>query len=134
MRTPRSVLAVPASNLGMAEKALASPADAVFLDLEDAVAPDEKAGARGNIVRALKELDWGDRPTLYRANALDTPYFYRDLVEVVEEAGDRLDNILIPKIQRREDLNVAATLLSQIEMAVGLEAGKVALEAQIESA
>jgi citrate lyase subunit beta/citryl-CoA lyase len=118
----------------MAEKALASAADAVFLDLEDAVAPDEKAGARGKIVRALRELDWHDRPTLYRANALDTPYFYRDLVEVVEEAGDRLDIVMIPKVQRPEDLHVAAALLSQIEMAVGLEAGKVELEAQIESA
>jgi citrate lyase subunit beta/citryl-CoA lyase len=134
VRAPRSVLAVPASNLGMAEKALASAADAVFLDLEDAVAPDEKAGARGKIVRALRELDWHDRPTLYRANALDTPYFYRDLVEVVEEAGDRLDIVMIPKVQRPEDLHVAAALLSQIEMAVGLEAGKVELEAQIESA
>jgi citrate lyase beta subunit len=134
VRAPRSVLAVPASNLEMAEKALASAADAVFLDLEDAVAPDEKAGARGEIVRALRELDWRDRPTLYRANALDTPYFYRDLVEVVEGAGDRLDIVMIPKVQRPGDLQVAATLLSQIEMAVGLEAGKVKLEAQIESA
>ncbi len=134
MRAPRSVLAVPASNLEMAEKALASAADAVFLDLEDAVAPDEKAGARGNIVRALRELDWHDRPTLYRANALDTPYFYRDLVEVVEEAGDRLEIVMIPKVQRPEDLHVAAALLSQIESAVGLEGGKVKVEAQIESA
>ena len=134
MRSPRSVLAAPASNLEMAGKALASAADAVFLDLEDAVAPDEKADARGEIVHALRELDWQGRPTLYRANALDTPYFYRDLVEVVEEAGDRLDVIIIPKVQRPEDLQVAATLLFQIEMAVGLEAGKVGLEAQIESA
>ena len=134
MRAPRSILAVPASNLEMAEKALASAADAVFLDLEDAVAPDEKAGARGNVVRALRELDWHDRPTLYRANALDTPYFYRDLIEVVERAGDRLDKVLIPKVQRPEDLHVAATLLSQIELAVGLEPGKVRIEGQIESA
>jgi citrate lyase beta subunit len=134
MRAPRSVLAVPASNLEMAEKALASAADAVFLDLEDAVTPDEKAGARGKIVRALRELDWRNRPSLYRANALDTPYFYRDLVEVVEEAGDELDIIMVPKVQRPEDLNVVATLLSQIELAVGLQVGKVKLEAQIESA
>jgi citrate lyase subunit beta / citryl-CoA lyase len=134
MRTPRSVLAVPASNLGMAEKALASQADAVFLDLEDAVAPDEKAGARGKIVQALQELDWGDRPTLYRSNALDTPYFYRDVIEVVEEAGDRLDSILIPKVQRPEDLHVAATLLNQTELSAGLEPGKIKIEGQIESA
>ncbi len=134
MRAPRSVLAVPASNLEMAGKALASAADSVFLDLEDAVAPDEKAGARKEVVRALMELDWQTRPTLYRANALDTPYFYRDLIEVVERAGDRLDKVLIPKVQRPEDLHVAATLLSQIELAVGLEPGKVRIEGQIESA
>lgn len=134
MRTPRSVLAVPASNLGMAEKALASAADSVFLDLEDAVAPDEKAGARGKIVRALKELGWQSRATLYRANALDTPYFYRDVVEIVEEAGAELDAIMLPKVQRPEDLHVAATLLYQIELAVGLEPGGIKIEAQIESA
>ena len=134
MRAPRSVLAVPASNLGMAEKALASQADAVFLDLEDAVAPDEKADARGKIVQALQELDWGNRPTLYRSNALDTPYFYRDVIEVVEEAGDRLDGILIPKVQRPEDLHVAATLLYQTELSAGLEPGKIKIEGQIESA
>ena len=134
MRAPRSVLAVPASNLEMAEKALASAADAVFLDLEDAVAPDEKAGARKKIARALRELDWRNRPTLFRANALDTPYFYRDLVEIVGEAGDRLEIVMIPKVQRPEDLHVATTLLSQIELAGDLESGKIKLEAQIESA
>jgi len=118
----------------MAEKALASQADAVFLDLEDAVAPDEKAEARGKIVQALQELDWEDRPTLYRSNALDTPYFYRDVIEVVEEAGDRLDSILIPKVQRPEDLHVAATLLYQTELSAGLEPGKLKIEGQIESA
>jgi citrate lyase subunit beta/citryl-CoA lyase len=118
----------------MAGKALASAADSVLLDLEDAVAPDEKADARKQVVHALKELDWRNRPTLYRANALDTPYFYRDVIEVVEEAGDRLDSVLIPKVQRPEDLHVAAALLSQIELAVGLEPGKVKIEAQIESA
>jgi citrate lyase subunit beta / citryl-CoA lyase len=118
----------------MAGKALASAADSVFLDLEDAVAPDEKPNARKKVVRALMELDWRTRPSLYRVNALDTPYFYRDLIEVVEEAGNRLDNVLIPKVQRPEDLHVAATLLSQIELAVGLEPGKVRIEGQIESA
>jgi citrate lyase subunit beta/citryl-CoA lyase len=132
--TPRSLLAVPAANLEMAGKALASAADAVFLDLEDAVALEEKARARGKIVRALRELDWRNRPTLFRANALDTPYFYRDVIEIVEEAGDNLDGILVPKVQRPEDLQAVATLLSQIELAVGLEQGKIKLEAQIESA
>jgi citrate lyase beta subunit len=134
MKPSRSVLAVPASNLEMAGKALASAADSVFLDLEDAVSPDEKADARKKIVRALRELDWRGRPTLYRANALDTPYFYRDVIEVAEEAGAELDAIMVPKVQRPEDLHVAATLLSQIERSVGLEVGKVKIEGQIESA
>ncbi len=134
MRATRSLLAVPANRRRMVEKALASSADGVFLDLEDAVAPDEKAGARKKAIQALNELDWRNRQTLYRVNALDTPYFYRDVIEVVEEAGDRLDSVLIPKVQRPEDLHVAATLLSQVEAAVGLEPGKVKIEGQIESA
>ena len=134
MTAPRSLLAVPASNLEMAGKALSSAADSVFLDLEDAVAPTEKAGARKKVVHALTELDWQTRPTLYRTNALDTPFFYRDLIEVVEKAGEGLDSVLIPKVQRPEDLHVVATLLSQIELAVGLEPGKVRIEGQTESA
>jgi citrate lyase beta subunit len=134
VKAPRSILAVPASNLEMAGKALASAADAVFLDLEDAVAPDEKAGARAKVVRALRELDWRSRPTLYRANALDTPYFYRDLIEVAEEAGERLDALMVPKVGHPEDLHVVATLLYQIELSTGLEPGKIKVEAQIESA
>jgi len=118
----------------MVEKALASSADGVFLDLEDAVAPDDKASARTDVVRALKDLDWRGRPKLYRANALDTPYFYRDLIEVVEEAGDSLDAVMIPKVNGPEDLHVAATLLTQLELATGLEPGRIKLEAQIESA
>ena len=118
----------------MAKKALVSAADAVFLDLEDAVVPDEKADARGKIVRALKELDWRNRLTLYRANALDTPYFYGDVIEIVEGAGERLDALMVPKIQRPEDLHVVATLLYQIELSVGLEPGGIKIEAQLESA
>ncbi len=134
MRAPRSVLAVPGSNLGMAEKALASAADAVFLDLEDAVAPEEKPGARAKVVSAFRELDWGSRPTLFRANALNTPFFYRDLIEVAEEAGDALDAVMVPKVQRPEDLYVVATLLDQIELSTGIEPGRTKIEAQIESA
>ena len=118
----------------MAKKALVSAADAVFLDLEDAVVPDEKADARGKIVRALKELDWRNRLTLYRANPLDTPYVYRDVIEIVEGAGERLDALMVPKIQRPEDLHVVATLLYQIELSVGLEPGGIKIEAQLESA
>jgi len=130
MKAARSLLAVPATQRKMVEKALASDADAVFLDLEDAVAPEGKAAARGDVVSALKELDWHGRPGLYRANALDTSYFYRDLIEVVEEAGDSLDAIMVPKVNRPEDLHAVSMLLSQLE----LEKGKIKLEAQIESA
>jgi len=118
----------------MVEKALASEAEGVFLDLEDAVAPDNKAEAREDVARALSEVDWRGRPTLFRANALDTPYFYRDLIEVVEEAGGALDGVMVPKVNRPEDLHAVSTLLSQLELATGLEPGKIKLEAQIESA
>jgi citrate lyase beta subunit len=134
MKAVRSLLAVPATRRKMVEKALASEADAVFLDLEDAVAPDSKAAARKDIIRCVEELDWRGRPTLFRANALDTPYFYRDLIEVVEEAGDSLSAVMIPKVNRPEDLYAVAVLLSQLELATDLEQGKIRLEAQIESA
>ncbi len=134
MGAARSLLAVPASNRKMVEKALASEADAVFLDLEDAVAPERKAGAREDVAWALRELDWGGRPTLFRVNALDTRWFYRDVVEVVEEAGDVLDAVLIPKVNRPEDLHAVAVLLDGIELEKELEPGKIRLEAQIETA
>ena len=134
MRAIRSLLAVPATRRKMVEKALASDADAVFLDLEDAVAPDSKAAARGDVVSALQELDWRGRPTVFRANALDTPYFYGDLIEVVEQAGDSLDAVMIPKVNRPEDLCAVSILLSQLELAMDLEKGRIEIEAQIESA
>jgi citrate lyase subunit beta/citryl-CoA lyase len=134
MKVARSLLAVPATRRKMAEKALASEADAVFLDLEDAVAPHNKAAARGDVVAALKELDWCGRPGLYRANALDTSYFYRDLIEVVEAAAGALDAIIVPKVNRPEDLYAVSMLLSQLELAMDLEKDKIKLEAQIESA
>jgi citrate lyase beta subunit len=133
----RSLLSVPGFNPYMVEKALLSEADAILLDLEDAITPDEKAGARETIGRAVKERGWRSwrgRPTLYRANALDTPAFYRDLIEVVEAAGDALDAVIIPKVNRPEDLHAVATLLNGLELATGLDPGKVRLEAQIESA
>lgn len=129
----RSLLSVPATSPEMIGKALASEADAVMIDLEDAVAPNEKAEARGKVVQSLKELDRGGTSVVYRVNALDTPFFYRDLIEVVEEAGDALDAVIVPKVNRPEDLYVVDTLLSQIEASAGLES-KVRIEAQIESA
>ncbi len=134
MGAARSLLAVPASNRKMVGKALASEADAVFLDLEDAVAPESKEGARGDVAWALGELDWGVRPKLFRVNALDTRWFYRDVVEVVEAAGERLDAVLVPKVNRPEDLHAVAVLLDGIELDRELPPGKIALEAQIETA
>ena len=134
MDAARSLLAVPANSPRMVEKALASDADAVFLDLEDAVAPGRKTEARQDVVRTVKDLDWGGRPKLFRVNALDTRWFYRDVIEVVEEAGDALDAILVPKVNRPEDLHAAAVLLDGVELETGLEPGKIKLEAQIETA
>ena len=134
MGAARSLLAVPASNRKMVEKALASEADAVFLDLEDAVAPGKKTEAREDVVWAVKELDWRGRPTLFRVNALDTRWFYRDVIEVAEGAGGELDAILVPKVNRPEDLYAVTVLLDGIELETGLEQGRIKLEAQIESA
>ena len=132
-RVERSVLATPASSWRMIEKAVTSAADVVFLDLEDAVAPEEKAAGRQNVIRAVRELDWGTKPRLYRVNALDTPFFYRDLIDVVEATGDRLDLVMVPKVDRPEDVYVVATLLAQIEANKGLQ-NRIGLELQIETA
>jgi citrate lyase beta subunit len=111
----RSVLLVPASNWGMIQKTAAARADAVCIDLEDAVAPDEKEASRANVVRAYRELDFGNKLRMFRMNGLDTHFAYRDLVEIVEAAGDRIDLIVIPKVNRPEDVYFVETLLGQIE-------------------
>lgn len=118
-RLHRSELAVPGSNPRMLEKAPSAGADVVFLDLEDAVAPDDKEQARKNIIHALGTYDWSRCAVSVRINGLDTHYCYRDLVEVVERCGDKLDTILIPKVGGAEDVSFVATLLSQIEAAKG---------------
>ncbi|MHB8646266.1 MAG: HpcH/HpaI aldolase/citrate lyase family protein [Thermomicrobiales bacterium] len=132
-RLERSVLLVPASNPRMIEKAAASTADAVCIDLEDAVAPSEKEASRAHVIHALTHLDFGDSLRMYRMNALDTPYAYRDLIEVVEAAGDRLDCVVVPKVERAEDVYVVETLLRQIAMAKGF-ANTIGIEVQIETA
>lgn len=114
-RLERSVLLAPASNWGMIQKTAASRADAVCIDLEDAVAPDEKEVSRANVIRAYRELDFGDKLKMYRMNGLDTHFAYRDIVEIVEAAGDRIDLIVVPKVNRPEDIYVVETLLGQIE-------------------
>jgi malyl-CoA/(S)-citramalyl-CoA lyase len=120
-RLHRSELAVPGSNTRMLEKAPKAGADVVFLDLEDAVAPDDKVQARRNVIEALNDLDWSNCAVSVRINGLDTHYCYRDIVEVVEQAGDKLDTILIPKVNRPADILFVSTLLEQIEAAKGYQ-------------
>jgi malyl-CoA/(S)-citramalyl-CoA lyase len=120
-RLHRSELAVPGSNVRMLEKAPELGADIVMLDLEDAVAPDDKEQARVNIIEALLEQDWSRCSVSLRINGLDTHYCYRDLVDVVEQAGHRLDAVMIPKASCAGDVHLVATLLTQIEDAMGLE-------------
>ena len=118
-RLHRSELAVPGSNTRMLSKAPTAGADVVFLDLEDAVAPDDKAQARKNVIEALNDMDWSQCAVSVRINGLDTHYCYRDIVDVVEQAGDKLDTILIPKVNTPADILFVSTLLEQIEAAKG---------------
>lgn len=134
VRRERSALSVPATSWRMIEKAVASAADVVFIDLEDSVAPSAKVEARQNVIRAMRELDWGTRPRAYRVNGLDTSFFHHDVIHVMEAVGDALDVIVVPKVARPEDLAFVDTLLTQLENSLSLEAGSVAFEAQIESA
>jgi citrate lyase beta subunit len=132
-RSERSMLFVPASRPQMIARAAASDADAVCLDLEDSVPEADKAAARATAARAFSEIDFGARLRILRINGLDTAFAYRDLVDVVEAAGDSIDLIMLPKAGRPEDVHFAATLLSQIEMHRGF-ARAIGIEAQIETA
>jgi citrate lyase beta subunit len=127
-RLTRSMLFVPAARWNMIEKAATSAADAVCLDLEDSVPPDEKAAARANIVRAFLELDFGRRVRMFRINGLDTPFAYRDLIDVVEPAGGKVDLIMLPKAGRPHDVLFVETLLRQMGVP------HIGIEAQIETA
>jgi len=127
------MLYVPASKPTMIAKAAASAADAVCIDLEDAVVPDEKPAARANVVRALHEIDFGRRLRIVRINGVDGPFAYRDLIEVVEAAGDRLDLVMLPKTSSPRDVVFVDMLLSQIE-ANGRSHRPIGIEAQIETA
>jgi malyl-CoA/(S)-citramalyl-CoA lyase len=132
-RLNRSQLAVPGSSPRFIEKAATSPADVVFLDLEDAVAPPDKEAARKTVIQATHDVDWGDKTLSVRINALDTPFMYRDLIEVAEGASERLDLILVPKINCAADVHLLDVLLSQIEAAKGRRK-RFGLELQIETA
>lgn len=134
MRSPRlrrAELATPASSESMCEKAAASGADLVFLDLEDACAPSAKEAARGIAVAALRELDWGRTVRAVRINGLDTPWCHDDIIEVVTGAGDRLDVLIVPKARSARDVWWVDVLLTQLEAKLGGE-HRVGLEVLIE--
>lgn len=131
-RRPRRVqLAVPGSNDKMMAKAVASAADHVFLDLEDAVAPAAKVAARAQVVAALRTLDWTGKTRCVRINDLTTRYAYEDIITVVEGAGNYLDTIILPKAMGAGDVQFVATLLNQIEQKIGLDR-QIGIEVLIE--
>ncbi len=134
-RLQRSELAVPGSSPKMFEKALNSDADYVFLDLEDAVSPNDKVDARANVVKALNEINWRDKGKTIsvRINSLDTHYMYSDLVELVEQAGKNIDTILVPKAGTASDVYMVDCLLSQIETNKKIK-NKIGIECLIETA
>lgn len=131
-RLHRSELAVPGSNPLMFEKAAKSAADIIFLDVEDAVAPDDKAQARKNIIEGLNDVDWGRKTMMVRINGLDTHYMYRDVVDIVE-ACPRLDMILIPKVGTAADVYAIDMMVTQIETAMQ-RTKKIGFEVLIETA
>ena len=134
-RLQRSELAVPASNPGMIDKAADGPADYVFLDLEDAVAPSEKVQARKNAIQALNDIDWAakGKTVSVRINGLDTHYMYRDVVDIMEQAGDKVHTLLVPKVGVTGDLYMVDAMVNQIEQGCGYTT-RVGLEALIETA
>ena len=133
-RPHRSELAVPGTNVRAMAKAPTLGADVVFLDLEDAVAPDDKEQARANIIDALLGQDWTGGAVSVRVNGLDTHWCYRDVVEVVEQAGDMLDTVLVPKVGSPSDVEFVATLLDQIEQRNGWPSGRIGIHILIETA
>lgn len=132
-RLNRSELAVPGSRPELFDKAARSAVDVVFLDLEDSVAPDDKEQARRNVVAALNDVDWGGKTVSVRINGLDTHYCYRDVVDVIERGGERLDLIMIPKVGTAADVYAIDMLVTQVEAAVG-RAKRIGFELIIETA
>ena len=132
-RLNRSELSVPGNREFMFEKALKSDADIVLFDLEDSVAPSDKKRARKSVIEALNDLDWNSKSVSVRINGMDTPYMYRDVIEIVEQAGDKLDLLMLPKVGLAEDVYAVDKLITQIELACGLDK-KIGLELIIESA
>ena len=133
-RPRRSCLAVPGSSPKMLAKAQGLPADQVFLDLEDSVAPLAKPDARKNVVAALSDGDWSGKTRVVRVNDWTTPWTYRDVIEVVEGAGEHLDAVMLPKVQSADQVVALDLLLTQIERSLGLAEASIGIEAQIENA
>lgn len=132
-RVRRTELTCPGGSLRMAAKAAGSAADEVILDLEDSVAPSAKAAARAAVIEAIRTLDWGDKIVAFRPNGFRTEWAYRDIIEVVEGAGERLDVMVIPKANGPEEIHYADFLLTQIEARLGRRR-PIRIEALIESA
>jgi citrate lyase subunit beta/citryl-CoA lyase len=133
-RSRRTCHAVPGSSERFLAKAAGLAADQVFLDLEDAVAQGEKDNARALVIRALGEHDFAAPTVVVRVNGTDTPHYYQDLIAVVEQAGAKLDAIMLPKVRTAGDIEMTDKLLTQIELARGFEVGRIGIEAQIEDA
>ncbi len=132
-RLRRSVLSVPGNRERMVAKAVRRGADQVMLDLEDSVPPEEKAGAREIAARGFSDLEWGSVTRSLRINAMDTPFAYRDLVDVVERAGEYIDTVVLPKVRSAKEIGAVALLLDQIEAGTG-QRGGIGLEASVEDA
>src|SRR5438105_1739664 len=130
----RSCLSVPGSSEKMLAKGPTIAADMTFLDLEDAVSPPEKEAARPKVVDAIKNQDWGDRVLCVRVNAWDTEWTAFDVIEVVGNAGTRLDEIMLPKVQSAAEVVALDLLLTQVEAKAGLPNNHIGIEAQIETA
>jgi len=133
-RPRRSCLAVPGSSPRFIAKARGLDVDEVFLDLEDAVAPAAKPAARHAVAAALRDGNWGGRVMAVRINDATTPWAYRDVVDVVEQAGPHLDAIVLPKVTGPGHVVWLDLLLGQIEQAMGYQGGAIGIEAQIEDA
>lgn len=131
MRLRRCELSTPASNERMIEKAAAGSADLVFLDLEDSVAPNEKVASRAKVIAALKTLDWGKKTRAVRINDLETEFAHQDIISIVEEAGDYLDIMIVPKVKSARDVWWVDVLLTQIEKRLRLPR-RIGLEVLIE--
>ena len=134
MTVRRTELACPAHSLKMMAKAAAGDADEVVFDLEDGCAPSQKIAARKTLIEAFNTLDFGGKIRAFRPNSLNTKFFYRDVIEVVEAVGAKMDVIVLPKIESAADVLFADRLLTQIELNTGLPVGQIRLEALIENA